>query len=233
MGILNVTPDSFFDKGAYFSLDLAIQQGLRLFQDGADILDVGGESTRPGAPIVSEEEELRRVIPVISALKPIVPIPISIDTVKPAVALAAVGAGATLINDVSGFRNPAMREIAATTGVDVCVMHMQGTPETMQRNPHYESGVVSHILQWFEQQIEMLIEAGVKEKNIILDPGIGFGKTVAHNLDIIQNLSRFKEMGFPLLLGVSRKSLVAKRMNKSKSENPGGIAQVVFGKNFE
>jgi len=218
MGILNVTPDSFYDKGKFFNIEAAINRGLQIFQEGADIIDIGGESTRPGAEVVSISEELDRVLPVIQALKEKITIPISIDTCKPKVAEAAIHQGASLLNDVSGFRNPEMIEVAASYGVDICVMHMQGDPKTMQQNPTYDDGVVSGILAWFEEKIKTLQHLGIKENKIILDPGIGFGKTVAHNVEIIQNLGRFKTLGFRLLYGVSRKSFMSRLLNKQATE---------------
>jgi dihydropteroate synthase len=220
MGIVNVTPDSFFDGGKHFSTEQAVEHGIKLYEEGADILDIGGESTRPSSLRVSEEEELRRVIPVIEQLRTQVPITLSIDTMKTNVAAAAIAAGATLINDVTGFRDPAMREVAASApDVRLCVMHMQGTPETMQMHPHYPEGVVNAILAWFEGRIEELLQVGIREENIILDPGIGFGKTAEQNLEIIAHLSTFKALGFPVLLGVSRKSFLQKILKKSATES--------------
>lgn len=225
MGILNATPDSYFDKSRFFEPENAIARGLQIISEGADILDIGGESTRPrniymnqDAGPVSIEEELRRVIPVISGLKSLISIPISIDTMKPAVAAKAIEAGATWINDVSGFRHPEMRAIAASSDVKICVMHMQGDPYTMQLDPHYEGSIVENIKHWFLDTLKKLIQSGVKEKNIVLDPGIGFGKTVAHNLEIIQNLHEFKNLGFPILLGTSRKIFMGKILNKPTDE---------------
>ena len=218
MGILNVTPDSFFDQGRCFDIDAAIIRGKAICSEGADIIDVGGESTRPGAPVVDTDEELARVIPVIQALHSSISIPISIDTSKPRVAEAAIQAGASFINDVTGFCQPEMQDIAAASGLDICVMHMQGNPKTMQAQPYYSEGVVLHLLRWFEQQIAILIKRGVKEKQIFLDPGIGFGKTVDDNLKIIQNLPKLKSLGFPLLLGISRKSFMGKIIHKNASQ---------------
>jgi len=218
MGILNATPDSFYDGGQFFDPALAIKQGIQLYQQGADILDIGGESTRPGSDPVSEEEELRRILPIIQTIKSQIPIPISIDTMKPRVAASALEAGATLINDVTGFINPLMREIASSSHSDICVMHMQGTPKTMQAAPHYEEGIIPHLIQWFESRVNLLIKDGVKEQKIIIDPGIGFGKTIADNLEIIDNLHRFKELGFPVLLGLSRKTFMAKILAKPYAE---------------
>jgi dihydropteroate synthase len=189
-----------------------------LWKQGADIIDIGGESTRPNAPPVSEEEELRRVIPLIQELSRLQPLPISIDTMKPVVAEKALAAGASIINDVSGFRDPAMRELAASSNAQICVMHMLGTPVNMQDSPFYIEGITSALLVWFESTIESLTHAGVKKEQIILDPGIGFGKTVAHNLEIIHNLRKFKAIGFPLLLGVSRKSFIQKILGQKTDE---------------
>lgn len=218
MGILNVTSDSFFDGGKYLGFSQAVDHGLRMEREGADLIDVGGESTRPGAEPVPEQEELERVIEVVRELKRSVQIPISIDTMKPAVAFAAIEAGASFLNDVTGFRNPAMIEVAATYGVDVCCMHMLGEPRTMQNQPFYEEGVVVHLMRWIEQQVKKMVAGGIDEKRIIIDPGIGFGKTVAHNLEILHNLPRLRSMGFPLLIGASRKSFLTRILNKPASE---------------
>lgn len=218
MGILNVTPDSFYPGSRQTSFENALSHALSMCDQGADIIDVGGESTRPGAEPVSVDEELQRVIPVIRALREKTAIDISIDTMKPDVALKAIEAGATFINDVTGFTNPEMQEIAASTGLPICVMHMQGTPKTMQLNPHYPDGVIAELEEWFESQINILIRAGIKESQIIIDPGIGFGKTVADNLEIIQNLPKIKAIGFPVLVALSRKSFMSKLLNKPPSE---------------
>lgn len=218
MGILNVTPDSFYDGNRHFDVSAAIKRGIEIYQHGADIIDIGGESTRPGSDPVNESEELQRVIPVIQELIKHISIPISIDTMKPSVALAAIEAGASMINDVSGFRHPNMREIASHFAVEVCVMHMFGEPKTMQLKPVYPNGVILDVLKFFDTQISLLLKAGIKQNKIILDPGIGFGKTIADNLEIIHNLHKFKELGFPLLVGVSRKSFMSKLLNKPSSE---------------
>lgn len=215
MGILNVTPDSCFDQGRWFDHAVAIQRGIQMYSEGADWIDIGGESTRPSAAPVPESEELKRVIPVIKALKKEIPIPISIDTMKAKVAEAAIEAGASLINDVSGLRDPLMRQVAAQAQLPVCVMHMHETPETMQRNPHYPDGIIPFLLGWFTTQIDLLLASGIQEKNIILDPGIGFGKTVDDNVEIVQNLHKIKALGFPVLIGFSRKSFLGKIVNKS------------------
>lgn len=225
MGILNVTDDSFYEKSRFIDLDKAIQRGLQIEIEGADILDIGGESSRPkniyknslDKP-VSVEEELERVIPVIKALKKELKIPISIDTMKSQVAAQAIEAGADWINDVKGFRDPGMREVAASCQATLCVMHMQGTPESMQIDPHYKGSMLDNIKHWFSDILEKLIQAGVKENRIVLDPGIGFGKTVAHNLEIIHNLPELKKMGFPVLLGTSRKLFLSRILNKPTTD---------------
>lgn len=218
MGILNITPDSFYDGNQYMDLDVALNRAVEIYRQGADILDVGGESTRPGSNPVDEEEEKRRVVPIIREIKRSIPIPISIDTKKPSVALAAIEAGASLLNDVNGFRDSAMREIAVHHDIAICVMHMLETPKTMQNAPFYPEGILNHLKRFFDDRVNMLLKAGVKENKIILDPGIGFGKTVADNLEIVQNVQELKDLGYPLLVGVSRKSFMSKLLNKSSSE---------------
>ncbi len=225
MGILNATPDSYFEKSRHTKLEKAIEYGIDLWKQGADIIDVGGESTRPNSDPVSEEEELLRVIPLIEELKKRQPLPISIDTMKPLVAEKALAAGASIINDVTGFRNPVMQELAAGSGAQICVMHMLGTPKTMQLSPYYKEGIITALMHWFETTVENLTRAGVKGHQIILDPGIGFGKTIADNLEIIHNLRRFKVLGFPLLLGTSRKSFIQKIVELPPNETlPGTLA---------
>jgi len=225
MGILNVTPNSFSDGGNFFEFSDAIDHAMKMEAEGADMIDVGGESTRPGAEPVPEELELERVIQVIRALKECLKVPLSIDTMKPAVAIAAIEGGASFINDVTGFRNPAMIEIAASHKVDVCCMHMLGEPRTMQNNPHYEEGIITHLLRWIDERTNKLLEGGIDEKHIIFDPGIGFGKTIADNLEILHNLPRLRSMGFPLLIGASRKSFLTRILNKPPLElGPATIA---------
>jgi dihydropteroate synthase len=218
MGILNMTPDSFFDKGAYFSPEKAIARALEMQAQGADILDVGAVSSRPGAPVVSEEEELARVIPVLQALRGKLSIPISIDTCTPRVAREAVLLGAQLVNDITGMQNPEMQEVAAYCEADVCVMHMQGTPQTMQEAPSYPEGVVEHLMRFFDRQINALVQKGVSENRIILDPGIGFGKTLEHNLAIFQAIPQFKRFGLRVLIAASRKSFMTKIVGKPPAE---------------
>lgn len=218
MAILNATPDSFYQGSRAFDHEAAVARGIDLCRQGADILDIGGESTRPGAEPVEEKEELRRVIPVIKALQAEIPIPISIDTRRASVAQAAIEAGATLVNDVTGLADPAMCRVVASANVDVCVMHMLGTPQTMQNNPIYENGVVHDLMEWFKRKIDSLLRFGIKEEKIIIDPGIGFGKTLEDNIAILNALPQFKALGFPVLLGTSRKAFLRKILNKPTEE---------------
>ena len=210
MGILNVTPDSFSDGGSYLRRDSAVEQALAMERDGADIIDVGGESTRPGAEKVSVKEEIQRVVPVIEEITKRVQIPVSIDTYKSAVAEAAVSAGASMINDISGLRfDPQMPSIAALHKIPVVIMHIKGTPENMQKNPVYTS-LISEIMDYLREGIHIAMQAGIPGDRIILDPGIGFGKTVEHNLEIIQRLNEFEGFEKPVLLGHSRKSFIGR-----------------------
>ncbi|QDT95792.1 dihydropteroate synthase [Gimesia aquarii] len=226
MGILNVTPDSFSDGGEAIELDSAVKKGLQLVQEGADILDVGGESTRPGAESVSLDEELRRVIPAIKALSAQTQVPISIDTTKAEVARQAIQAGATIINDISGFTfDQDMIPLALETRAGLICMHIQGTPQTMQKNPEYQN-VVTDIKAWFGERLQILLEAGIEQDRIVLDPGLGFGKNAEHNLDILSNIRDFKELGFPVLIGHSRKRFLSKLLNRSVEERLAGTIGV-------
>lgn len=208
MGIINVTPDSFSDGGQFTTVDSAMRQAAALIDAGADIIDIGGESTRPYATPVTLQEELRRVIPVIEAIrKKYTAMPISIDTMKAAVAEKAIAAGASMINDISACADTQMAKLAATTGVPVIIMHMQGSPATMQDNPRYDD-VIAEVLAFFRERIAALCLAGVKKEQIIIDPGIGFGKKLEHNLQLIKNLHRFAELHQPLLLAHSRKGFL-------------------------
>ncbi len=207
MGIVNVTPDSFSDGGKFAATNLAIEHALKLVQEGADILDIGGESTRPNATPVSLQEELDRVIPVIEGLSGQVNIPLSIDTYKPQVMLAAIQAGASIINDVCALQEDGALEIVANSNVGVCLMHMQGTPQTMQDNPQYND-VVNEVKTFLKARLQASIHAGVGASSIVLDPGFGFGKTREHNITLIQRLESFADLGQPLLVGLSRKSVL-------------------------
>jgi dihydropteroate synthase len=225
MGIVNVTPDSFSDGGTYLDPAAAVKLGLCLEDQGADILDVGGESTRPGATPVPEAEELRRVIPVIRELSRTVSIPISIDTMKPDVARAAIEAGASLVNDVGAHRaDPAMAQLAAETGAGYVCMHAQGTPQTMQSNPVY-GDVVREVSAFFFQRLKQLGDCGVAQEQIIFDPGIGFGKTPDHNLALLGAIREFVLLGRPVLVGVSRKSFLSLFGGRGPGERlPAGLA---------
>lgn len=208
MGIINVTPDSFSDGGRYVQVDTALQHGLALTNEGADILDVGGESTRPGAAEVSLQEELDRVIPIIETLVKETATPISIDSYKPQVIRAAVGAGAAMINDVHALRAVGALQAAAETQVPVCLMHMQSQPKTMQQSPRYEN-VVADVIEFLEQRIVACTDAGISGDRLIADPGIGFGKTLQHNLALLYAIPEMRtKLGCELLIGVSRKSMI-------------------------
>lgn len=211
MGILNVTEDSFSDGGSYSDPNAAVEHALRMEEDGADVIDLGGESSRPGSDPVSADEEKARVLPVIEALVKKLAVPISVDTYKPDVARAALDAGAHILNDISGFSDPAMRELAAEKKVPSVIMHMQGTPKTMQENPTY-GDVVSEVMGFLRERTALLVEAGLPEEFVIVDPGIGFGKTSEHNLEIIRNLADFKSLGRPVLMGVSKKHFIGKAL---------------------
>ena len=207
MGVLNVTPDSFSDGGAFLAVRNAVRHAERMVQEGADIVDVGGESTRPGAAQVSAEEELARVIPVVEALAARLSVPVSIDTSKPEIMRAAVAAGAGLINDVRALGEPGAVDAAAEAGVPVCLMHMQGQPSNMQQAPSY-GDVVIDVTRFLRQRVEACLSAGIGRERILVDPGFGFGKTLAHNLALLAGLSAIGELGFPVLVGVSRKSMI-------------------------
>jgi dihydropteroate synthase len=224
MGIVNATPDSFSDGGKYLDPVRAIEHALQLVADGASILDIGGESTRPYSLRISEAEELRRVIPVIEGLAARVEVPISIDTSKPKVAAEAIAAGAEIINDVTGLENPQMVEVAAQTAAGVCVMHMQGTPQTMQDHPHYDD-LVSDIVNYLSSRKSELLNQGIAVNRICLDPGIGFGKTHLQNIELIQNVHRFLQLQSPILIGHSRKGFIGKLLgNKELDRDAGTLA---------
>ena len=212
MGILNVTPDSFSDGGKFVKPDEAIAQALRMVEEGAAIIDIGGESTRPGAAEVLVAEELNRVVPLIEALAPELPVPISVDTSKPEVMLAAAEAGAGMINDVYALRREGALEAAAQTDLPVCLMHMQGEPRTMQSNPHYDD-VVAEVAAFLTERMAACEAAGITREKILLDPGFGFGKTLDHNLTLLKHLNELHQLGAPLLVGMSRKSMIGLVLN--------------------
>lgn len=208
MGILNVTPDSFSDGGHFFGADQAIQQGLQMAAEGADIIDIGGESTRPFGDSISPAEEMQRVLPVIEALAPKLSIPISIDTTKAIVANAALSKGATIVNDISALRGDAeMVAVLRENNAPVILMHMQGTPQTMQVNPTYEQ-LIPDIYAFLAQALEQATEGGIERSKCIVDPGIGFGKTLTHNLQLMDQIDRFGALGVPVLVGASRKAFL-------------------------
>jgi dihydropteroate synthase len=228
MGVLNVTPDSFSDGGEFFDQRAAIEHGIALFEGGADVVDVGGESTRPGAPVVDASEEIDRVEPVIKALA-LEGVAISIDTSKPVVADTALAAGARIINDVKGLGAEGMIDIARRHDAIVCIMHMTGDPRTMQVAPHYDD-VVSEVLDWLLERTEIAMEAGIAREKIWIDPGIGFGKTVDHNLSLLKSTAEFASTGFPVVIGASRKSFIGKITESEDPQNrlPGSLAAGLF-----
>ncbi|MFV8460328.1 dihydropteroate synthase [Vibrio campbellii] len=213
MGILNVTPDSFSDGGKFNSLDNALQQAERMIQAGVSIIDIGGESTRPGAPDVSLEEELTRVIPAIKAIRAKFDVWISIDTSKAEVMRQAVEAGADLINDVRALQEPGALQVAADANVPICLMHMKGQPRTMQANPSYDD-VLQDVEAFLQERVEACEAVGISKEQLILDPGFGFGKTIEHNYHLLAHLEKFHSLGLPVLAGMSRKSMIFKLLDK-------------------
>ncbi len=227
MGIVNVTPDSFSGDGLGGDTEAAITQGIRMVEDGADILDIGGESTRPGSEPVSEADELRRVLPVIEGLAERVNVPISIDTYKSTVARAALEAGAAIVNDISGLHHdPEIAKIAAEAGAAVVIMHIQGTPRDMQKEPRY-ADVIGDISAYLDEGIATAREAGLQPDQIVVDPGIGFGKTLEHNLEILRRLREFRSLGCPVLVGASRKSMIGKILDLPADQRVEGTAATV------
>ncbi|MFZ0449439.1 MAG: dihydropteroate synthase [Desulfatiglandaceae bacterium] len=227
MGVLNVTPDSFSDGGLFFETERAIEHGISMVEEGADFIDIGGESTRPFSEPLSSEEEVSRVIPVIEAIAREVSVPISIDTCKGSVAREALRAGASIINDISALRlDPEIASVAAEAGVPVILMHMKGTPENMQKNPVY-GDLIWEIKDFLKGAAQRAIKAGISEDLILVDPGIGFGKTFDHNLQIIQNLSSFSSLGRPILIGTSNKAFIGKILGKEAHERLTGTMATV------
>jgi dihydropteroate synthase len=217
MGILNVTPDSFSDANRYATVDAALERAGRIAEEGAAIIDVGGESTRPGAAAVDEEVEIARVVPVIEGIAAASNIAISIDTSKPRVMAAAVAAGACIVNDVYALRMPGARSWAAVSEVGVCLMHMQGEPRTMQDNPQY-GDVAAEVCEFLARQRHVCLQAGIARDAIVLDPGLGFGKGLAHNLSLLKELPRIADLGAPVLVGVSRKSFIGRILGRDVHE---------------
>lgn len=229
MGILNVTPDSFSDGGAHFSLNQAVCRAREMVAEGADIIDVGGESTRPGAQGVSLQQELDRVVPVIAAISAEIPIPISVDTSKPQVMRESVAAGAGLINDVTALRIPGALQAARDLSVPVCLMHMLGEPRSMQQQPAYRD-VVAEVRIFLEERVRACEEAGISRDRLLLDPGFGFGKNLDHNLTLLKNLRTIADIGLPLLIGISRKSMIGKILDERPVDGRlfGSLAAVVM-----
>jgi dihydropteroate synthase len=221
MGILNVTPDSFSDGGRYQSLEFAVERAERMIRDGVDIIDIGGESTRPGSPAVPLQDELARVMPAIYALREL-GVPLSIDTYKPEVMREAVIAGADLINDINGFRAPGAIEAVKDADCGLCVMHMKGTPQDMQARPEY-GDVVAEVIAFLRERVEALVAAGIARERITIDPGFGFGKTVEHNVTLFRSMERMRsELGLAVLAGVSRKTMIGALTGKSVEERQAG-----------
>ena len=214
MAILNVTPDSFSDGGRHLELDDTLAAARRFLEEGADILDIGGESTRPGADPVSVDDELSRVLPVIKNLAELDSVGISIDTCKPGVAEAALRSGANIVNDISGFRDPEMIKVCANSDCGIVVMHMKGNPQTMQRSPVYQD-VVGEVRDFFQERFQTLTEAGIEPTRIVFDPGIGFGKTLSHNLALLRGVQDYSVHNRPILMGLSRKSFIGALLNDS------------------
>jgi len=228
MGILNVTPDSFSDGGRYNRLDFALQHALNMQKQGAEVIDIGGESTRPGANAVTVDEELERVIPVIRALRQQSSLPISVDTSKPEVMRTAVAEGADMVNDVNALQAEGAVETCAELGIPVCLMHMQGEPRTMQQDPQYDD-VVKDVAAYLQQRSIECIESGIHRNNIVIDPGFGFGKTLRHNLDLLNRLESISGLELPVLVGISRKSMLGAILDKPVAERLyAGIAAAVI-----
>ena len=229
MGVLNITPDSFSDGGQFNSIERAVGRAMAMVAEGADIIDIGGESTRPGSPGVTAEVEVARVVPVIEAIASRCAIPLSVDTHKPAVAEAALQAGAHIVNDISGLRDPAMVEVARRYQAGVVIMHMQGTPRTMQDQPSYHD-VVAEVGQFLRERVDESVRAGIPAERIVVDPGIGFGKTLEHNLDLLRGLATIiTQAGRPVLAGVSRKRFIGMITNRETGDRlAGSLAAASF-----
>jgi len=227
MGILNVTPDSFSDGGKYYNLDNAIEYALELANQGVDIIDVGGESTRPGAKAISLNDEINRVIPVIKGIRSVSSIPISIDTYKSEVAQKALDSGANIINDISGLNfDSKMIDIVKEYNVPLVIMHIKGTPMNMQVNPHYDN-IIDEIISYFEKRINLCLDYGIPKTHIILDPGIGFGKQLNDNFILIRKLNLFAELGYPILIGPSRKSFIGLTLDLPVNDRLEGTSAVI------
>jgi len=228
MGVINATPDSFSDGGQFDTLDKAFLHAQQMLADGVDILDIGGESTRPGSQYVNSFQELERTIPLIRLIREVSDVPISIDTNKPEVMQQAVSAGASIINSIDALRQENALSVAAELDVPVCLMHMQGTPETMQQEPYYED-VVGEVIDFLQQRIDVALSAGIKPQHIIVDPGFGFGKTMQHNLQLLKSLTAFQSLDVPILVGLSRKRMIGTILDKPVDQRLyGSIATAVI-----
>lgn len=229
MGIVNVTPDSFSDGGRTYHPDVALKHAMALIDAGADCIDLGGESSRPGAKPISLQEELDRVMPVIEAFRKTTNHPLSIDTTKPEVMRAALAAGADMINDIHALMTEGALEAVATSTCDVILMHKQGKPSTMQRKPAYEQGVLASVISFFESRIQACEQAGIARDRLYLDPGFGFGKTLTHNLTLLANLSELKTFGLPIVIGLSRKSMLGQVVDRPvENRLSAGLAATVY-----
>jgi dihydropteroate synthase len=226
MGVLNVTPDSFSDGGLFLDPEAAVRRGIEMAAEGADVIDVGGESTRPGSDTVPPAVEADRVVPVIKRLAAEVDVPLSIDTRKPEVARTALDAGAVVVNDISGGRDPAMLEVVAGSGAGMVLMHMLGEPKTMQAEPHYDD-VVAEVMAYLGARIDAAVQAGIDRERLCVDPGIGFGKTLDHNLELLRRVDAFAELGRPVLVGPSRKSFLGKLLGAEVGDRLEGTAAAV------
>ncbi len=227
MGVLNVTPDSFSDGGQYYEPEVAVEHALAMIEQGADLIDIGAESSRPGSDPVEEEEEIRRLLPVVTAVCRQVSIPISVDTTKASVAQRALDAGAAIVNDISALRfDPSMGQVVAKAGAGLVLMHMQGTPKRMQHDPQYRD-VVAEVRQFFVERMKTAEEVGIDPEQILLDPGFGFGKNVSHNLTLLMRLDQFAAVGRPIVAGVSRKAFIGQVLDRQVSERLVGTAAVV------
>jgi dihydropteroate synthase len=226
-GVLNVTPDSFSDGGRFHSFDRAVERGRTLAAEGADLIDVGGESTRPGSRPPTLAEELDRVVPVVEALGRQVPVPLSVDTSRPEVMREAVAAGASMVNDVRALRSPGALEAAAELGVPVCLMHMQRSPETMQEDPRYRD-VVVEVRTFLAERVRACLDAGIRQEHLVVDPGFGFGKTLTHNVALLASLDALTGLGVPVMVGLSRKSVVGQLTGRTVGDRlPGSLAAAI------
>ena len=226
MGVINVTPDSFSDGGKFLDAEAAIAHAKKLVREGADLLDIGGESSRPGSDALPAKEELERIVPVLDGIIDDVKVPISVDTCKPQVARKVLDMGVHIINDITGLTSAKLADVVAKHGAGIVIMHMQGTPKTMQKKPRYDD-VVADILRFLRERVERAEKKGIRRESIIIDPGIGFGKTAEHNLEIISRLKEFKSLGLPILVGASRKSFIGKVLDKDVDDRlSGGLAML-------